>query len=193
MARWRAVDPVDALARRFQAGDAHALDALYRAVEQLLQAHIRRSCRRGLPPALEPDDLLQQSWLILADLVRHWQPREGIPFTAYLQRVFPWALARYLRRQSPSWRSQRHAVYSWPHEQVVARMATLPAHDDATWEDRLLSLQLLGRLSPLARAALWLHAVERRSFRDVARLLGIPRTTAYDLYRRAVAAARASA
>jgi RNA polymerase sigma factor (sigma-70 family) len=187
------MDPVDALARRFQAGDAHALDALYRAVEQQLQAWIRRSCQRGLPPVLEPEDLHQQSWLILAELAQHWQPREGIPFTAYLQRVFPWALARYLRRQSPSWRSQRHAVYSWPHEQVVARMATLSAPDDVAWEDRLLSRQLLGRLPSPARAALWLHAVERRSFRDVARLLGVPRTTAYDLYRWAVAAARANA
>jgi DNA-directed RNA polymerase specialized sigma24 family protein len=53
--------------------------------------------------------------------------------------------------------------------------------------------QLVRDLDPRARAALWLHAVEHRSFSEIATALSVPRATAYDLYRRAVASARRAA
>jgi RNA polymerase sigma factor (sigma-70 family) len=181
------------LARRFQQGDQAALAPLYQAVQPVLRAALRRGARRGLPEALQPADLDQQSWLILADLTRRWEPRPGVAFSAYLGRTFPWALARYLRAQSPARRGRHCQVYARPHDQVVAALGGAPDDDGREWDDLLYCADLLNGLDPQARAALWLHAVEQRSFTDVARALGVPRATAYDLYRRALASARRAA
>jgi RNA polymerase sigma factor (sigma-70 family) len=183
----------DRLARRFQRGDQDALAPLYHAVQPVLRAALHRGARRGLPEALQAVDLDQQSWLILAELTRRWEPRPGIGFSAYLGRTFPWALARYLRAQSPARRARHCQVYAQPHDRVVAALDNAPDIDGRAWDDALYCVELLDTLDPQARAALWLRAVERRSFTDVARLLGVPRASAYDLYRRAVASARRAA
>lgn len=181
------------LARRFQRGDREALAPLYHAVRPVLRAALHRGARRGLPEALQAVDLDQQSWLILAELTRRWEPRPGVAFSAYLGRTFPWALARYLRAQSPARRARHCQVYAQPHDRVVAALDSASDTDGREWDDSLYCAELLDTLDPRARAALWLHAVERRSFTDVARLLGVPRATAYDLYRRALASARRAA
>src|SRR3954469_3496897 len=82
----------DALALHFQAGDEAALADLYQSVLPVLRATVWRTARRGLPPTLQVGDLQQQSWLILAELPRRWEPRAGVPFAAYLAVTFPWAL-----------------------------------------------------------------------------------------------------
>ena len=181
------------LALRFQRGDRDALGPLYHAVQPVLRAALQRGARRGLPGALQAADLDQQSWLILAELTRRWEPRPGVAFSAYLGRTFPWALARYLRAQSPARRARHCQVYAQPHDRVVAALDSALAADGREWDDHLYCAELLNTLDPQARAALWLHAVEQRSFTDVARALGVPRATAYDLYRRALASARRAA
>ena len=183
----------ESLARRFQRGDQAALEPLYHAVQPVLRAALHRGARRGLPEALQAADLDQQSWLILAELTRRWEPRPGVPFSAYLGRTFPWALARYLRAQSPARRARSAQVYAQPHDRVVAALDDAPEDDSRAWDDNIYCAELLNALDPQARAALWLHAVEQRSFTDVAHLLGLPRATAYDLYRRALATARRAA
>jgi RNA polymerase sigma factor (sigma-70 family) len=181
------------LALRFQRGDQDALGPLYAAVQPVLRAALHRGARRGLPEALQAADLDQQSWLILADLTRRWEPRPGVAFSAYLGRTFPWALARYLRAQSPARRAQNCQVYAQPHDRVVAALDDAPEADGRLWDDNIYCAELMNALDPQARAALWLHAVEQRSFTDVAHVLGVPRATAYDLYRRALATARRAA
>src|SRR4051812_42320257 len=181
------------LARRFQRGDRDALAPLYFAVQPVLRAALYRGARRGLPEALQTADLDQQSWLILAELTRRWEPRPGVAFSAYLGRTFPWALARYLRAQSPARRARQCQVYGQPHDRVVATLDSAPDTDGREWDDNIYCAELLDALDPQARAALWLHAVECRSFTDVARLLGVPRAPAYDLYRRALTTARQAA
>jgi RNA polymerase sigma factor (sigma-70 family) len=183
----------DALALRFQQGDVDALDELYQALLPNLRAAIWRTCQRGLPATLQAVDLHQQSWLIVAELVRRWEPREGVPFAAYLALTFPWALGRYLRAQSPARRSTHYQVYSTPHDRLVASMDVAPSDDGRDWDEQLYCQELVRGLEPRARAALWLHAVERRSFTEIAQALGVPRATAYDLYRRALACARQAA
>jgi DNA-directed RNA polymerase specialized sigma24 family protein len=73
------------------------------------------------------------------------------------------------------------------------RAGAAPDADGRDWDDHLYCEQLLAALEPRARAALWLHAAEQRSFADVARALGVPRATAYDLYQRALASVRRAA
>jgi DNA-directed RNA polymerase specialized sigma24 family protein len=181
------------LALRYQLGDREVLGPLHAAVEPVLRSALRRGARRGLPGALQAVDLDQQSWLILADLALRWQPRQGVDFGAYVGRTFPWALARYLRAQSPHRRAQSAQVYPWAHERVVLALDAAPGTDGRDWDDQLYCVELLEVLESQARAALWLHAVECRSFTDVALQLGVPRATAYDLYRRALASARRAA
>jgi DNA-directed RNA polymerase specialized sigma24 family protein len=183
----------DTLALRYQLGEQEVLGLLYAAVAPVLRSALRRGARRGLPGALQPGDLQQQSWLILSDLALRWEPRAGVAFAAYVGQVFPWALARYLRSQAPERRSQSCQVYSRAHERVVAALDGAPGTDGRDWDDQLYCGELLRAVEPQARAVLWLHVVECRSFTDVAQQLGVPRATAYDLYRRAVASARRAA
>ena len=187
-----AVD-ADALARRFQAGDGTALGPLHEAAEPILRAAVGRLVRQGLSAALQPADLHQESWLLLAELARRWQPRPGIPFLAYLGRVFPWALARYLRAQAPARRSRAHAEYSWPHDRLLMALERTTDPEAADWDAALYCAALLAQVEPRARAAVWLHVVECRPFAEVARALGVPRATAFDLYRRGLADLRRAA
>lgn len=184
---------VDELARRYQAGDPTALAALHAAVEPVVRAAVARVARQGLPGAVQAADLHQESWLLLAELARRWQPRPGIPFLAYLGRMFPWALARYLRRQAPERRSRAHAEYSWAHDRLLTALEQRADADAADWDTALYCAELLAGVEPRARAAVWLHAVECRPFSEVARALGVPRATAFDLYRRGLASLRRAA
>jgi DNA-directed RNA polymerase specialized sigma24 family protein len=183
----------DRLAHRYQQGDRAALAALHAAVEPVLRAAIARVARQSLPAALQLADLHQESWLLLAELARRWRPRPGIPFAAYLGRVFPWALARYLRSQAPARRSRTHAEYSWTHARLLAALDLRAAPTDGDWDIALDCAALLAQIEPWARAAVWLHVVECRPFAEVARLLGVPRATAFDLYRRGLASLRRAA
>jgi DNA-directed RNA polymerase specialized sigma24 family protein len=185
-------DAADALARRFQAGDAAALAPLYRAVEPVLRAGIARACRR-LSSAVQPADLRQQSWVILADLAVRWQPRPGIAFAAYAGRAFPWALGRYVRANAAVRHASACHVFIQSHDEVITALERTPGPDGRDWDDLLYCRELLHELEPRARLVLWLHAVEARSFTDVAQALGLPRATVYDLYRRALRAARRAA
>jgi RNA polymerase sigma factor (sigma-70 family) len=184
---------VDALALRYQRGEVAALHELYELLTPLLRRHLYQALRGELPAALQAADLQQESWLILATVTRRWQPRPGIPFVAYVNRLFPWAVARWLRAQSPARRSRACRVYDWPHERLLVAAEARSWTDGREWDDRLYCTELLRQLEPRARAALWLHAVEQRTFTEIARALGVPRATAFDLYRRAVAGARRAA
>jgi DNA-directed RNA polymerase specialized sigma24 family protein len=186
-------DEINRLARRYQNGDRAALAGLHAAVAPVLRSALRRSVWRGLPGALQLADLDQQSWLILATLAERWEPRQGVDFAAYVGCTFPWALARYLRSQSPERRAQGCQVFSRAHERVVAALEEAADTDGRDWDEALYCGELLREIEPRARAALWLHAVECRSFSDVAEQLGVPRGTAYDLYCRAIATARRAA
>jgi RNA polymerase sigma factor (sigma-70 family) len=183
----------DRLALRYQRGDHAALPDLYEALTPMLKGAIWRTARRGLPSALQPTDLEQQSWLLLAALAERWQPRAGVPFAAYVAEAFPWALGRYVRAHSPARRSALYQVYSAPHDTLLERLAGTGEDDGRDWDEQLYCRDLIRGLEPRARAVLWLHAVEGRSFTEIAALVGLPRATVYDLYRRALAVARRAA
>src|SRR3712207_1474377 len=102
-----ALDEPSRPALAYQGGDRSALGALYRAVGPLLGAALARYQQQpgSLPSGLDCDDLAQQSWLILAELAVRWKPSGG-SFAAYFRVSFRWALARYVRRNSPSRRAR---------------------------------------------------------------------------------------
>ena len=96
-------DEPSRLACAFQAGDRTVLAALHRTLRPLMASVLSyyRDRPGMLPAGLEGGDLAQESWLIVADLAGQWHPKIG-SFGAYFRVCFPWALARYIRLNSPS-------------------------------------------------------------------------------------------
>jgi RNA polymerase sigma factor (sigma-70 family) len=92
------------LGQRAAQGDRDALNALYAAYLPRLDHWVRRalsSCyRTGADPAIEPDDIVQQAYLVFADLVLSWSERGSL--SAYLIAYFPWRLSDAVRRMSDS-------------------------------------------------------------------------------------------
>lgn len=158
-----------ALVLRYQAGESDALDLLHQRLEPAILSLLRRYRSGPLPPSLTQQDLRQQSWIVLAELARRWRPRGS--FLAYFFRSFPGAISRYVRRAQPAARA--------------ALAESAPVYD-AGDSDRGTSLEEeLAALDELDREILLLRSLDFLNMDDIARLLGVPRSTAYRHYRRA--------
>ena len=83
-ARPDGADVASSLALAYQRGDLDALPALHEAVRPLPRIGMARAVAGPLPASLSRDDLTQQTWLILADLARRWDPALG-QFGAYVR------------------------------------------------------------------------------------------------------------
>ncbi|MCC6175245.1 MAG: sigma-70 family RNA polymerase sigma factor [Chloroflexi bacterium] len=175
------------LARAYQAGRTEALAELFDLLRPLLQYPLGRygHGRRGLPSALDMDDLQQQSWLILDGLARRWDPAVG-DFPAYIRRAFAWELWRYVRSLSPSRRARAVRVDNVQHDDLLERLGEQAGADGRAWDDDLIVTELLAELDPVARWTLLLHILEDRALDDVARALELTQATAYQTYRRAL-------
>lgn len=186
-------DEPSRLALAFQAGDRAALGSLHRALRPLMgPAFARYRDQPGaLPAGLERDDLLQQSWLILADLATRWNPAGG-SFGAYVRVSFPWALARYVRWNSPSRRAKGVVVLGSERPDVQQQLDARPGADGREWDGDLAWAELIAHLTDEERMALLLHLYQERTFDDVARALRLTRPAAYRLYRRALKRVQAS-
>ncbi len=184
-------DEPSRLARAFQSGDRTVLAALHRALRPLMSSALWRYRepagreRRSLPATLERGDLAQESWLILADLAERWRP-EGGSFAAYFRVSFPWALARYVRRHSPSRRARNVLVLGAESPDVQAQLDLRPGTDGREWDGDLVWSELIEQLSEQERAVLRLHFADQKPFTAVAQALQLTRPAAYRLYRRAL-------
>jgi RNA polymerase sigma factor (sigma-70 family) len=138
----------------------------------------------ALPATLERNDLLQESWLILANLARRWRPTSS--FAAYFRASFPWALARYVRRHSPSRRARGVLVLGAEHPDVQEQIDLQAGADGREWDHDLAWAERLEHLTEGERAVLLLHLADQRPFSDVAQALQLTRPAAYRLYRRAL-------
>ena len=187
------LDEPSRLALAYQAGDRAVLGALHRALRPLMAAAFRRYRDRpgALPSGLERDDLFQESWLILAGLAARWDPAGG-SFGAYFRVSFPWALARYVRRNSPSRRAKGVVVLGAELPDVQEQLDARPGADGREWDGDLAWAELLEHLSDDERAVLMLHLGQQQTFADVARALQLTRPAAYRLYRRALKRVQAS-
>jgi RNA polymerase sigma factor (sigma-70 family) len=183
----RAPDPANALALAYRAGRTELLPALFEALRPVLQPTLRRYRinARSLPAALEPEDLVQQTWLILDRLARRWDPTGG-DFGAYVRTTFPWALWRYIQYQSPGRRARAVRVDNVQHHDLLDRFGDRPGTDGRAWDDQLIAAELLDELDPLERRAFLLHRVEERTLPEVAQALRLTSAGAYRTYRRAL-------
>lgn len=173
-----------ALVKRYQAGEAEALALLHARLTRAIATALRRYRGAQLPSTVAPQDLTQQSWIILAELARRWRPTGS--FLAYFFRSFPHEVERYLQRSRPGRLTRQVHVIAVPHDELLGTASKLAGRDPFTdsaadWTDEIASLP------PDQRAALVLRTMEGSSFDAIGRILHVSRASAHRLYRRAVA------
>jgi RNA polymerase sigma factor (sigma-70 family) len=168
------------------------LGALYRSLWETIRPSIARYRDRpgGLPSHLDRADLAQESWLMLAELARRWDPAGG-EFGAYVRVSFPWQLANYVRDQSPSRRRRGLRVVAADRPDVQEQVEAQPGVDGRDWDVDIAWSELLEHLTPDERAVLMLHFDQEQPFSHIARALRITRPSVVRLYRRAMERVRA--
>ena len=172
-------------ALEYRGGRREALEALHREVEPLLHLALNRYRRAGsLPLALSFDDLVQESWIMLAELARRWDPQQG-SFGAYTRVAFAWKLARHVKKHSSARRSQTLVVTSIGHDRATELQDARVGVNGADWAGALACMEMLETLPLLERQALVLHLVHGRTLNDVAHRLGRSRSTIQRLLNRA--------
>ena len=130
---------------------ADGLDALFQRLRPLIRKTLRRFCGPGYQGsrceagACYPEELVGESYLVLREAVRMWEPVRQVDFLGYFGQFLYWRLehrARYLRRANRETGSP-FAGDEW--------LASVPAN--APGEDELLTrasaTELLSRLSPV--------------------------------------------
>lgn len=181
---WR----VSMLALRYRSGDPGALGELYEALRGAIVAAIRPHATEPwrLPAGVETEDLYQQAYVELAELVRDWDPNRRANFVPYFLRSFPWRIDHYLRSQSSARRTALHRVVSTPHDLLMERIERSGDQDGRDWDDAIASGEMLRRLPERCRRVVQLHLIQGLPFVEVARIMGIGRSTAHDAYKRAM-------
>ena len=183
----RAPDPANGLALAYRSGRPELLPALFDALRPVIQPTLRRYKINewSLPASLEPEDLVQQTWLILDKLARRWDPAGG-DFGAYVRTTFPWALRRYVQYQSPGRRARAVRVDNVRHQELLDRFGDRPGTDGRAWDEQLIAAELLDDLDPIERRAFLLHRVEERSLPEVGQALRLTNAGAFRTYHRAL-------
>ena len=155
-------------------GDPAARNALYLALETKIARFVARHGRRvraaggprrdGRPWAAE--DLAQEGFLILTDLVAEWP---GGPFGPYLLAHFPWRVRDAARRLEDSRRLEATTPTAEP---------ALTADDSAQAAEATVLLETLaGRLPAPDGEILLRHIRDGESLSAIARHLGLGRHT----------------
>jgi RNA polymerase sigma-70 factor (ECF subfamily) len=135
------------------------------AIIRELYPSLHRFAAVVCPPELEPDDLLQEA---LYQVLRRGGLGD-IPYpTAYLRRTMSNLLAKH-------WRSVARRRRAWSRSGIT----------EPTQPEYPSDLADLLRLSPRARAVLYMRAVEGRPFTEVAEVLGCTEVAARGLEARA--------
>jgi RNA polymerase sigma factor (sigma-70 family) len=170
------------LVLHYQAGEPAALEALYARLRPAVLALLRPYRTAALPGTLAPQDVTQQSWVVLAELASRWRPQGS--FLAYFFRSFPRRMRRYVRQAGSSRTTRAVKLVSLPHDELVGqvdRALAEPAADAALgW------LEPLGELPPEQRVAVALRILEERDFASIGQVLHVSRATAHRLYRQAL-------
>lgn len=184
-----ATDRVDELAARARGGDRDALGRLYEELRPATESLLRRYRRAGAEGPLEPADLSQQAYLILADLARSWQGRG--PFIAWFRRLFPLAILSY-RRQMLCWDGPPvESMASADLAELLDAQGAQATGPDLC--DVVYCRQLLALLPPPYRRLVYWRFVDGLTYRDIERLHGVPAATAQLRCERALAFLRAEA
>lgn len=185
----RVPDDVDAalsaLGCRAAAGDTTALNALYAAFSPRITHAIRRAqhaCRTyGADPAIEPEDIAQQAFVVFADLVRNWDDDQAL--TRYVLAYFPWRLSDAVQAMSD--RRERRPLDALPSALLVD--GTVAASEAVT-----LLETIAAALPPREAQVLLLRIRDGCPWNEIARITGIERRTLFRCWKRTLLCLRAS-
>jgi RNA polymerase sigma factor (sigma-70 family) len=178
-----AVDRVlTAVAFDARGGCVAARDALYAACEPKISRFVRRyrsySCGGGRGPAIDPDDLAQEAYLVFVNLVAGWPG--GDSFCAYFLGHFPWALRNAVRRLALE--ERRSIPFSY-----VPGIHYL-ADGSAAAEEAVALLDAIAADLPDADGHILVWRIrDGESFGAIARRLGVNRQTVFRAWERIVA------
>lgn len=162
-------DPDHRAIARVLAGDANA----YGEIVARHEVPLRRVVLGILADRHLVEDVLQESFLLAYRKLPSF--RGDAPFGAWLYRI----TVREALRARSRWRKLWRAVAPLEAEQVEAPPQRVGSEE---LEQELVEL---GQIPPRARAALVLHAVEERSYEEIADILGCPSGTVGALIHRA--------
>jgi len=177
------VDPLSDLALRYQAGERQLLAEIHARLGAAIERVLHAQLGHRLPGCLTPDDLRQESCVILAELVQRWDARRGT-FAAYFHRSFPFALRRYVHRHRRRDRRVREVMMA--HDALLIALDRRADPASQAVDEVVVWRQCLDALSPTLRAVLWLRHVEGLSFAEIGRALGKSKVAAHRLHARAL-------
>lgn len=187
--------PVETLVAAFRGGERDALADLHAALKIEVDWVWRWVGRRqtGAGDVLEPDDLRQETWLVLAEAVRDWDAARDGPFPRYARQRMRRRLERLVRAS----RANTARLLPLDPGDGLAEHAELrdgSAEADAErWADGVLARDLAAALTPPERRALLMRVVEGQRVQVVADRLCVSRRGAERLLRAAQLRARAAA
>ncbi|HXF95996.1 MAG TPA: RNA polymerase sigma factor [Gemmatimonadales bacterium] len=142
----------DVLVARARAGDEAALEALYRAFE----TPVYNLARRILGTSEDAEDVLQETFLEILRSLKSYRGDGQL-----------WGWVRRIAASKALMRIRRERVRA--ADQLLEETAGRPAPAVGA---RVDLERAFGRLSPTARAVVWLHDVEGYTHEEIAEMMG---------------------
>lgn len=171
-------------------GDRDSLGWLVAHLSPLLVAQARWRLGRALANAVEPEDLVQEAWLVALPRLRELQPRNG-RMTPVLLRFLATSIVHRVNNLAREALRNRGPVASMTgvDRAVDERSGVVTAAIRAEQRGQLLAT--IETLDPIDRDVLLLRGVEQRSQQTTAEVLGIGGDAVAMRFSRALARLRA--
>ncbi len=169
---------------RARQGDQDAQNALYAAFAPRLDPSVRRAqgncLRRGLDPAIEPEDIAQQAFVVFVELLANWSGQGSL--SGYIIANFPWRLIDAVR----------HMSHVRPRTSFALQPASLLEDETFSGEEAITLLTLLAGKLPEREGQILLFRVrDGMTWVQIAEALKIGKRTAYRDWRRVLLRLRA--
>lgn len=172
---------------RYKSGDAGALEELHKLLEPIIYTGIGHVGLYGRPEHVTADDVRQQSWLILGELARRWEPTGS--FLVYFHASFEPTIRRWLGRERGCDAKGMRRNFSVEHDDLCGRIDRYTGYRDG---DALPLQEWLAPLTDAERRAVVLGVLDGYTYEAMAPTLGVSRATAHRLCTRGLDRLRAT-
>jgi RNA polymerase sigma-70 factor (ECF subfamily) len=185
-------DRTTALLRAARAGEPDALEQLIARLSPWLLAQARYRMRGSLATLADPEDMVQETWLVVLPRLQDLLPRAG-RLTPVLVRFLATTLRRRVRTLLERALAGRVGGAPLPPDAAAFSESVDHARQAAEARERAERVDtVLQGLGERDRALLILRGLEATPFAEIAALLGIEVPAATAAYRRACARLRAA-
>jgi RNA polymerase sigma-70 factor (ECF subfamily) len=193
----------DELVRRAAGGDAAALAELFGRHRDRLEKMVRVRLHRGLQGRVDPDDVLQEAYLDLAQQLPNYPGPEAMPVFLWLRLLTGQRLARVHRQHLGS--AKRAAGREAPADRggggeadsssmadfLVGRLTSASGAADRAERAEIVR-RAIEALDPPDREIISLRTLEGLSNTEAAAVLGLAKSAASNRYVRAMARLQAA-